>query len=238
MNSNKTAVANDGRGISLLQENGIGNSANQSTSTIVHDGTEKRHVYGIAGIAKLFGCSMPTAHRIKKSGKIDRTTSHKLGGKIIVDAELALELAGRKTGGKKMTMETRNNKIDLDALWQKSLVRVTDEFNVPPVILQVDDAIIGTLGNFSASTGKAKAKKTFNVSAIVASALINGQVLEYRRHCPKGNEKNSLFRYGTKSVSLQKSVATHPQTCRTFTRPSTGKFDFQPPSGKMLPIPP
>lgn len=90
-------------------------------------------------------------------------------------------------------METRNNKIDLDDLWQKSLVRVTDEFTLPPIILQVDDAIIGTLGNFSASTGKAKAKKTFNVSAIVASALINGQVLEYRASLPEGKRKILYF---------------------------------------------
>ena len=83
-----------------LQENSIGNSVNQPASTIAHDGTEKRHVYGIAGIAKLFGCSMPTAHRIKKSGKIDRAITQ-IGRKIIVDAELALELAGRKTGGRK-----------------------------------------------------------------------------------------------------------------------------------------
>ena len=33
--------------------------------------TEKKYVYGIGGIARLFGCSMPTANRIKKSGKID-----------------------------------------------------------------------------------------------------------------------------------------------------------------------
>ena len=32
-------------------------------------------------------------------------------------------------------METRNPKIDLDALWQKSLVRVTDEFTLPPIVL-------------------------------------------------------------------------------------------------------
>ena len=83
-----------------LQENSIGNSANQPTSTIAHDGTEKRHVYGIAGIAKLFGCSMPTAHRIKKSGKIDKAITQ-IGRKIIVDAELALELAGKKTGGRR-----------------------------------------------------------------------------------------------------------------------------------------
>ncbi|MDO5664704.1 MAG: DUF3853 family protein [Bacteroidales bacterium] len=84
----------------FLQENSIGKINNQSTSTLAHDGSEKRHVYGIAGIAKLFGCSMPTANRIKKSGKIDRAITQ-IGRKIIVDAELALELAGRKTGGRK-----------------------------------------------------------------------------------------------------------------------------------------
>ncbi len=83
-----------------LQENGTEKTANPSTSTIAHDGTEKRYVYGIAGIAKLFGCSMPTAHRIKKSGKIDRAITQ-IGRKIIVDAELALELAGHKKGGRK-----------------------------------------------------------------------------------------------------------------------------------------
>ena len=60
----------------------------------------KKHVYGIHGIAQLFGCSMPTAHRIKKSGKIDRAITQ-IGRKIIVDADLALELAGHKTGGRK-----------------------------------------------------------------------------------------------------------------------------------------
>ena len=61
---------------------------------------QKRFVYGIAGIARLFGCSLPTANRIKKSGKIDRAITQ-MGRKIIVDADLALELAGRKTGGRR-----------------------------------------------------------------------------------------------------------------------------------------
>lgn len=62
--------------------------------------SSKRYVYGIVGIAKLFGYSMPTANRIKKSGRIDRAITQ-IGRKIIVDAELALELAGHKTGGRK-----------------------------------------------------------------------------------------------------------------------------------------
>ena len=52
------------------------------------------------GISRLFGCSLPTANRIKKSGKIDKAITQ-IGRKIIVDAELALELAGRKTGGRR-----------------------------------------------------------------------------------------------------------------------------------------
>ena len=65
----------------------------------VIDTTTKKHVYGVAGIASLFGCSLPTAHRIKKSGVINRAITQ-IGRKIIVDAELALELAGRKSGGR------------------------------------------------------------------------------------------------------------------------------------------
>ena len=60
---------------------------------------EKRYVYGLAGIACLFGCSLPTANRIKQSGKINRAITQ-VGRKIIVDADLALELAGRKMGGR------------------------------------------------------------------------------------------------------------------------------------------
>ena len=61
--------------------------------------TSRKYVYGIPGIARLFGCSLPTANRIKKSGKIDKAITQ-IGRKIIVDAELALELAGKKKGGR------------------------------------------------------------------------------------------------------------------------------------------
>ena len=81
---------------------------------------------------------------------------------------------------------------DMEEVWKRSLIRVTDEFTLPPVVLRVEDAIIGTLGNFSVSTGKAKAKKTFNVCALVAAALINGQVLEYRASFPE-TKRNILY---------------------------------------------
>ena len=85
------------------------------------------------------------------------------------------------------------NTTDYENIWKKSLIHVTDEFALPPVVLQAGEAIIGTLGNFSVSTGKAKAKKTFNVSAIVAAALVNGQVLEYKASFPESKRTILYF---------------------------------------------
>ena len=84
------------------------------------------------------------------------------------------------------------NTTDYKNIWKASLIRVTDEFSLPPIVLQAGEAIIGTLGNFCVSTGKAKAKKTFNVSAIVAAALVNGQVLEYKASFPE-SKRNILY---------------------------------------------
>ena len=52
----------------------------------------KGYYYGIEGIAQIFGCSVPTANRIKKSGIIDKAITQ-VGRKIVIDADLALALA-------------------------------------------------------------------------------------------------------------------------------------------------
>ena len=80
----------------FLHQNSLVTDVQQPIITV---DTTKKYVYGILGIAKLFGCSIPTANRIKQSGKIDRAITQ-IGRKIIVDAQLAIELAGRKTGGR------------------------------------------------------------------------------------------------------------------------------------------
>jgi hypothetical protein len=48
---------------------------------------------------------------------------------------------------------------DIAVLWQSARLRITDQFTIPPEILNVGDSVIGTLGNFSASIGKAKVKR-------------------------------------------------------------------------------
>ena len=78
---------------------------------------------------------------------------------------------------------------ELVAYMAESTISVTSTYEHSPVVLMVDDTVIGTLGNFSASIGKAKSKKTFNVSAIVASALSGSTVLHYRSMFPENKRK-------------------------------------------------
>ena len=71
----------------------------EKETPIMKEETNRKFVYGIRGIAEIFGCSVPTANRIKASGKIDGAITQ-LGRKIIVDTDLALQLARKKNGGR------------------------------------------------------------------------------------------------------------------------------------------
>ena len=69
----------------------------ESTEAAIPQVASKGNYYGIEGIARVFGCSVPTANRIKKSGIIDKAITQ-IGRKIVVDADLALSLA-KESGG-------------------------------------------------------------------------------------------------------------------------------------------
>ena len=79
--------------------------------------------------------------------------------------------------------ETIPSREELAVFIEEAAVRVTNNYEEAPAVLMVDDAVIGTLGNFSASIGKAKSKKTFNVSAIGRT------VLRYRSMFPENKRK-------------------------------------------------
>ena len=78
---------------------------------------------------------------------------------------------------------------ELESYLSKGEIKATDKVTIPPKILFVGDCTIATFGNFSASTGKAKSKKTFNISAMVAAAVTNTTVLNYRACLPEGKRK-------------------------------------------------
>ena len=69
----------------------------ENTEAATPQVASKGYYYGIEGIARVFGCSVPTANRIKKSGIIDKAITQ-IGRKIVVDADLALSLA-KEAGG-------------------------------------------------------------------------------------------------------------------------------------------
>lgn len=81
---------------------------------------------------------------------------------------------------------------ELESYLSKGEIKATDKVTIPPQILFVGDCTIATFGNFSASTGKAKSKKTFNISAMVAAAVTNTTVLNYRANLPEG-KRNILY---------------------------------------------
>ena len=62
---------------------------------------QKRLVYGINGIAQLFGVSRTMANNINRSGVINRAIKQR-GRTIITDADLALELWGQR--GRRKTL--------------------------------------------------------------------------------------------------------------------------------------
>lgn len=68
--------------------------------------------------------------------------------------------------------------------WQDTMLSLEKVYEQEPEVLSIGGVAIGTLGNFSASIGKAKSKKTFNVSAMVAAALSGKEVLNYTTDFP------------------------------------------------------
>ena len=74
-----------------------GKMHDEGEGTIKSSAKEQKHfVYGLAGFARLFGCSLPTANRIKQSGKIDRAITQ-IGRKSSLTQNLLSNSQGAKS---------------------------------------------------------------------------------------------------------------------------------------------
>ena len=73
-----------------------GNMSTSGETAKASSKEEKRYVYGLAGIARLFGCSLPTANRIKQSGKINRVPLHKWGVRLLLMPTLRWNWQGER----------------------------------------------------------------------------------------------------------------------------------------------
>ena len=83
----------DGKDLVYLIKGVLSEQIKQPTSESQKE--EKHFVYGVKGIAQLFGCSKSTAARIKNSGVINDAITQ-VGRKIVVDADKALALVKEK----------------------------------------------------------------------------------------------------------------------------------------------
>ena len=129
--------------------------------------------------------SQQTARRLKniQNKKMARRKTNKN-----LDSQMAINVQEMQ-----MLFNSDFSDAQLEHFLNKGMIKVSEKLEKPPQILWVGDCTIATFGNFSASTGKAKSKKTFNVSAMVAAALINGTVLNYRACLPSGKRKIFYF---------------------------------------------
>ena len=69
-----------------------------------------------------------------------------------------------------MSMETPTPIQDLAQVatrWQDTMLSLEKEYEQEPEVLKIGGVPVGTLGNFSASIGKAKSKKTLDRKSVV-----------------------------------------------------------------------
>ena len=78
----------------------------------------------------------------------------------------------------KKAVSEDNNEVDFNSIEEKARVDITVDIAEPESALKIGNQLWGTLGNFSVIMGKAKAKKTFLVTAAAAAVIGNKTTLD------------------------------------------------------------
>ena len=104
-----------------------------------------------------------------------------------------IDLFNAEVNRQEQSSEPNDLEKHIAELCQEALLDIDVEILAPPVALFIQEQPACTLGNFSASIGKPKGRKTFNVSAMVAAALTGGKVLEYQGNLPEGKRRVIYF---------------------------------------------
>ncbi len=85
--------------------------------------------------------------------------------------------------------------VRYERLCTEAQLDIDKEVPPPPVAIYIGDSPACTFGNFSASIGKPKGKKTFNVSGMTAAAMTNSTILNYRGNMP--SDQNGILYFDT-----------------------------------------
>lgn len=81
----------------------------------------------------------------------------------------------------------------IEMLCSSSELSIDRVVEAPPVAIYIGESPACTFGNFSASIGKPKGKKTFNVSAMTAAAMTGRTILNYRGNMPTDQNRVLYF---------------------------------------------
>ena len=110
-----------------------------------------------------------------------------------------------------------------EKLCNEAQLDIDKEVLPPPVAIYIGDSPACTFGNFSASIGKPKGKKTFNVSAMTAAAMTNSTILNYRGNMP--SDQNGILYFDTEQskyhafrVFMRIARLTHRSTAEIMLR--------------------
>ena len=101
--------------------------------------------------------------------------------------------AEAENGGSPQTADPA--KMRYERMCNEAQLDIDKEVPPPPVAIYIGESPACTFGNFSASIGKPKGKKTFNVSAMTAAAMTNSTILNYRGSMPPN--KNGILYFDT-----------------------------------------
>lgn len=88
--------------------------------------------------------------------------------------------------------------------WQQAVMSVERSYAESPGVLRCGDVVVGSIGNFSVSLGKAKSKKSFHASALAAAALCSHRVLNYEVSLPSDKQRVLYIDTEQSKVDCQK----------------------------------
>ena len=114
----------------------------------------------------------------------------------------------------------------LSDILHASQIKATDIYETPPQIIWIDNSTIATLGNFSASTGKAKSKK--DVQRLCACRRIIGGETSIELPCTSARRQTaySVRRYGTEPFPLPLGIGAYIAAGRVAHDDRSGESRF------------
>jgi len=104
------------------------------------------------------------------------------------------------------------NKSDLRRLLEESDINLIDPISIPESLIEFNSAPVATLGNFSAIIGRAKSKKTYFLTYLMAQAF-KSTTKKINITRPKGKSGVVLFDTEQSSTRTQKNINTLGKMC-------------------------